>query len=65
MQKFFFLSAPDNLFIQVTQFIKSNQTFFNQNQNINYHQQIYLLVGVMNMWEVNTQFGFLRANSFG
>ena len=54
MQKFFFLSAPDNLFIQVTQFIKSNQTFFNQNQNINYHQQIFLLVGIMNMWEVNT-----------
>jgi hypothetical protein len=27
MQKFFFLSAPDNLFIQVSQFIKSNQTF--------------------------------------
>ena len=40
---------PDHLLTQVTQFIKSNQKNFNQNQNINYHQQIYLLVGIMNM----------------
>ena len=37
---------PDHLFTQVTQFIKTTQKNLNQNQNINYHQQVYFLMGI-------------------
>ncbi len=54
MQKFFFKCMPDHIITQVTQFIKSTQKVLNQNQNINYHQQIYLLMRIMILCEVRT-----------
>ena len=45
---------PDLLFMQVTQLLNELSKKSNQSQNINHHQQIYLLVGIISWCEVQT-----------
>ncbi len=43
---------PDFLFIQVTQLLNELLNNSKQSQNINHHQKIYFLVGIMSWCEV-------------
>ena len=49
-----FSYMPDLLFMQVTQLLNELSKKLNQSQNINSHQQIYLLVGIISWCEVQT-----------
>ncbi len=55
-----FYQRYDHLFMQVTQLLNELSKKSNQTQNINSHQQIYWLVGIMISCEVQTSYTFIE-----